>query len=87
MKSLGDDTSAPSTADALETVRTAAHAGAEAAAERSVPDPAGPGPEQSVRAEPLSPLLSKTSANPTEILQALKDPGEIISERVDRAFR
>ena len=87
MKGVGNDASAPSTADALETVPKEPHAGPETAAERSVSDPAGPGPEQSVPAGPLSRLLSKISADPTEILQALEDLGKIISERVLREFR
>ena len=86
-KGVGDDASVPSTAEAPETVRVAAHAGPEAAAEQSVPDPAGPGPEQSVRAGPLSRLLSKIPADPTEILEALEDLAARISERVVREIR
>ena len=87
VKGLGNDASASSTADASETVRNEAHAGPQTAAERCVSDPAGPGPEQSVPAGPLSRLLSKISADPPEILQALEDLGKIISERVLREIR
>lgn len=87
MKGVGNDASAPPTADALETVHKEAHAGSETAAERGISAPAGPGPEQSVPAGPLSRLLSKISADPTEILQALEDLGKIISERVLREIR
>ena len=86
-KGVGDDTSVPSTVDAPETVRVSAHAGSGAAAEQSVPEPVGPGPEQSVRAGPLSRQLSKIPADPTEILEALEDLGARISERVLREVR
>ena len=87
VKGVGNDASAPSTADASETVRKEAHAGSETAAERSTSAPAGPGPEQSVPAGPLSRLLSKISADPIEIAQTLENLGEIISERVVREIR
>ena len=86
-KGVGDDTSVPSTVDAPETVRVSAHAGSGAAAEQSVPEPVGPGPEQSVRAGPLSRRLSKIPADPTEILEALEDLGARISEQVIREIR
>ncbi len=87
MKDVGNDASAPSTADAPRTVRKEAHAGPETAAERSISDPARPGLEQGVPAGSLSRLLSKIPADPTEIVQALENLGEIISERVVREIR
>ena len=87
MKDVGNDASASSTADAPKVVRAEAHAGQETAEQRSVPDPPGPGPEQSVPAGPLSRLLLKIPADPIEIVQALENLGEIISERVVREIR
>lgn len=87
MKGRGDEAAVPSTADAPETVRTEAHVGSETAAEQRVPKLARPGPEPSVPAGPSSRLLSKISADPVEIVQALENLGEIISERVVREIR
>lgn len=87
MKGRGDEAAVPSTSDAPGTVRTEAHAGSEAAAEQRVPKLARRSPEQSVPAGPLSRRLSKISADPIEILQALENLSEIISERVVREIR
>lgn len=87
MKGLGDEAAVPSAADAPETVRTESHAGSEPAAQQRVPKLARRGPEQSVPAGPLSRLLSKSSADPVEIVQALENLGEIISQRVVREIR
>lgn len=87
LKDVENDASASSTSDAPKAVRAEAHAGQEAAEERSISDPARPGLDQSVPAGPLSRLLSKIPADPTEIVQALENLGEIISERVVREIR
>lgn len=90
MERLGDDTSAPSTADAREVVRSEANTGPETSEVRIVPDPPGADPEQSAPAWTLSRLLLKISADPIEISRVLQNFVEIISERVVgeiRAFR
>lgn len=74
-------------ADDVETVRPEAHTDLESPAEQSVPDPAGPGPEQSVQAGPLGRLFLKISAKPIEILQAMDDLSERIGDRVLREIR
>lgn len=82
-----DDDSTASGAVAPEAVRSTAHAGSETVPEQSVPDPADPGPEQSVQAGPLSRLFLKISADPIEALQALEELSAMIGERVLREVR
>ena len=86
-KCIQDDASAAPTADALEPVRSDPHADPTTVAEQRVPEPARPGPEQRVQAGALGRLLLKISAKPIEILQALDDLSERISDRVLREIR
>lgn len=87
LKGIQDDAPAAPTADALEPVRPDAQAGPTTVAEQRVPEPARPGPEQRVQAGALGRLLLKISAKPIEILQALDDLSERISDRVLREIR
>ena len=90
MERREDDVSPPSTAGDREMARSEAQAGSETAEDRIYPNPTGPSPEQSVPAGPLGRQLSNISADLLEILPALQNLGEIISERVVhevRAFR
>lgn len=86
-KGIQEDAPAAPTADALEPVRPDAQAGPTTVAEQRVPEPARPGPEQRVQAGALGRLLLKISAKPIEILQALDDLSDRISDRVLREIR
>lgn len=87
LKGLRDDPLAAPLGDDVATVRPKAHTDLESPAEQSVPDPAGPGPEQSVQAGPLGRLFLKISAKPIEILRAMDDLSERIGDRVLREIR